>query len=82
LFLKRIVTEDRVIDCHAGKVIVDRIVRIDKGVRNVRDVEAAVTLTGQVNFAVLNLESIDKALIETNELLAKLDFVGDVGNAL
>jgi len=82
LFLKRVITEDGVVDCHTGKVVVNRIVRIDEGVRNIGDVEAAVALTGQVNLAVLNLEGIDKALVEANEFLAKLDFVCDVGNTL
>jgi len=82
LFLKRVITEDGIVDCHPGKVVVNRIVRIDEGVRNVGDVEAAVALTSQVNLAVLNLEGIDKALVKANEFLAKLDFVGDVGDAL
>lgn len=82
MFLEGAITEDGVVDCHASKIVVNRIFRVDKGVRNVRDVVAAVALTSQVNFAVLNLEGIDKAFIKTNEFLGKLDFVGDIRNAL
>lgn len=82
MLLKRVITEDWVVDCHAGEVVVNRIVCIDKGVRDVRDIEAAVALTSQVNLSVLDLKGIDKAFVEANEFLAKLNFVGDVGNAL
>ena len=80
--LERTIPEDRVVDCHTSKIVVYRVVGVDEGVRDVGDVIPAIALTSQINLSVLDLESVDEALVEANEFLTKLDFIRDIGDTL
>lgn len=82
LLLESAVTDDRIIDGHAAELVVIVIVGCDEGIGDVGDVVAGVGLSSDVGGGALELEGVDKVLPEADELLAELDFVGDVGLAL
>jgi len=77
LLLGSIVCNDRVVDVDALEGHVG-VIRSDEGVCNVWNVVAAVALTGQVEIPSLDTEGLNELLVEANELLSKLNFVGDV----
>ena len=76
------VTNDGVVDVDTSKVVVVEVIRHDEGVCNVGDVKTGVTLASKIGFSAFELESIDEALVEANELLTQLHLVGNVGHTL
>ena len=78
LFLKRVIPNDRIVNSYTSEIVVDRVIRVDECVGDVRHVVSTITLTSQVYLSVLDLKCVDEALVETDELLTELHFVRDV----
>lgn len=78
MLLNGTVANDGIVDRYTRQIVVDGIISIDKGVRDVRHVIAAIGLSGEVYFAVLHTKCFNKLLVESDKLLTKLDFIGDV----
>lgn len=82
LLLDRRVTQNRIIDRHPSQIIVLLVVCIDERSRKVWYVKTTVALSCQVDFVVVDLKSIDEALVEAKKFLAELDLVRDVRDSL
>lgn len=82
LLLKSTVTKEGIIDGYTTKLVVLIISGCDEGVGDVRNIVACIRLAGDVSCGTLEIESVDKVAPETNELEAKLYFVGNVRLAL
>lgn len=65
-----------------GKVIVDLVLEVYKGIGNIRDIIACITFASQVDFALLEAKGSDEILVEARKFFAETDFVGDIWRAL
>ena len=82
LLLVRAISDDRVIDGNSLEVVVVGIVGIEVSLSDVWDVVSSVRFSSQVYLISMYVESIDKVLVESDELLSKTDFINNVGSTL
>ena len=82
LLLDGLVTNDGVVDGDTSKVEVLVIIGSNEAVGNVGDVVTGVRLSGDVGLPVVESEEVNEALVETTELVAELNLIGDVGGTL
>ncbi len=82
LLLKSLVSQDRIVDGDAAQLVVVVVVGCDECIGEVRHVEARVRFACDVRGGALQFEGVDKVAPKTDELEAKLDLVGDIGDAL
>ena len=82
LLLDGLITNDRVVDGDTSKVPVLVVLGIDEAVSNVGNIVTGVRLSSNVCLPVVEPKQVNEALVETTELVAELNFVGNVGRTL
>lgn len=59
-----------------------RVVCLDETIRNVRDVEAGIRLSSDVDLPLVHIEGVDELFVEASEFSGELHLIRNVGLSL
>ena len=82
LLLNGSIANDWVIDSNSLNIVIIGVVGVYEGICNVGHVVPSIAFASHVDWIAFHLESVDEALVETDELQSEFDLVGNIWNSL